>query len=156
LDDACFREASFVGKVSFENSQFAQGADFSLATFSGLDNSFLNAKFAHVPDFLRTNFSRPPDFYCSRIGHLFRPGLNKALTARPFSAPPAKVVQRCDRTNFRAAFTGPLRAKLLSAKPSSEGNSARYRRLKQLANEAKDHEQELTMFAGELRAKRLD
>ena len=133
---ASFLGATFDGDVNFGHALFSNGAVFSgarflnrawfvAANFNGDNNPFNLTRFARVPDFRVTRFSAPPEFHGTRITY--------------------NVASSEDYGFWRG---------LLNC-ASSAIDAERYRRLKQLSAESKDHERELMFFAYELRAKRF-
>lgn len=140
---ACFDHAEFLGFANFHGARFEQlflwGAEFSReANFEHAwfnHSQFTGAAFKHaLTRFTDASFDHVPDF-----------------RATTFAAPP--LFQRVhipytpdDEANF-------WRRKMSGA--ANEDDAVRFRRLKQLAADWKDHERELDFFAKELRAKRF-
>lgn len=138
--DAIFNsDARFVGtrfreRAWFHDTVFCRGVWFSHAKFER-DARFVRARFnGGVEEFSDTHFAMAPDF---RVAHFKVPlGLQRATISYAADAS-ANLWQRWLK---RAA---------------DDTQAGAYRRLKQLAAEAKDHERELRYFSWELRAKRF-
>jgi len=127
---ATFKGATFKNGLFLNNSKFCGETIFNRVTFNRAN--FYGVNFKHpLTKFLNSRFERSPDFRASI-----------------FAAPPY----------FQGAkFCYANRSGLarLIAQAADKGDAAKYRRLKQMASDAKDHEGELRFFAMELRAKRV-
>lgn len=130
---AWFMDARFADHNNF-GATFSGNAVFARATFDG-DAPFSGALFeGRRVEFDDTAFARVPDFRNVRFG----------------IAP----VPQGTTVAYAAHGSRRLWARLM-ARAQGREDAACYRRLKQLAAEAKDHEQELAFFVQEMRAKRF-
>jgi uncharacterized protein YjbI with pentapeptide repeats len=124
-DYVTFRGAEAYAKLVLVGANFEGEADFRRATFAHSD--FTGTQFkTTLTWFSGVNFLTAPDFRAST-----------------FATPP----------NFQDADVA---ATIQTSRVAGEDDdAAKFRRLKQLASEAKDHERELEFFAKELQAKRV-
>ena len=131
---ARFAGAEFSGRACFHDATFAHGAWFNATTF-WKDARFTRTKFdGGAEEFSDASFVMAPDFRASR-----------------FQVPP--TFQRSVIGYATNVASSRWRRILDCAVDNSQAPS--YRRLKQFASEAKDHERELQFFALEMRAKRF-
>ena len=132
--NARFAGATFLGTAWFYDATFSRGALFTGAIFAS-DARFGRAKFSGgIDEFSDVRFGRVPDFRTSR-----------------FTVPPHF---RGSTIAYTTSSANRLLQRLLRC-ASDDAHAASYRRLKQFAAEAKDHNRELDFFALELRAKRF-
>jgi hypothetical protein len=132
--DARFSGTKFLGIAWFYDTTFSRGALFTGAMFAS-DVRFGRAKFAGGTDeFSDVRFGRVPDFRTSRFE--VSPHFRGSTIA------------------YTSSDTASLLRRLLKC-AADETHADAYRRLKQFAAEAKDHDRELFFFGLELRAKRF-
>jgi len=129
---ARFRKACFHNPLDFSQAEFQRVADFAQVTMKG-GADFSWAIFDGVAAFEDCIADRPPDFRTAR----FRVAPN--LHASQIGYEPGN--ESFCRRLFRAA--------------ADQHDVRRYRFLKKLAGDAKDHESEVAFLALELRAKRF-
>lgn len=122
-----FRGFNFPGEVNFQNATFGAGTSFSDTVFVGMAD-FTGAHFKSALDLNSTRFMQVPDLRFTKIDH----HVSLANVQVEFAAKKVK---------FRKQAADPE-------------DADRYRRLKELAVQARDHEQEQNFFADELRAAR--
>ena len=142
-----FDGAKFTGgNASFEEAEFSGGDVRFLGTVFSKEAMFSEAKFKHVATFAMadfgsavylngTVFSRVPDFRFTKL-------------AAHFTLHGVQIQYRDGRE--RASWLG-----LTWAKAGHDSDADKFRRLKELAITAKDHDREQAFFAGELKAKRF-
>jgi uncharacterized protein YjbI with pentapeptide repeats len=150
FSEALFREnircteTKFGGTTYFENVVSSADVDFIKSTFhdriyfdrSTFDGSadFSAVKFdGRLSSFAQAKFSRVPDLRTARFA--FPPDLHGTSIA----------YSRCLK---------PIVKRLLGTAEHPQ-DAARYRKLKQMSADAKDHEREIAFFAAELKAKRF-
>jgi predicted RNase H-like HicB family nuclease/uncharacterized protein YjbI with pentapeptide repeats len=175
---ARFKNAEFLDAVWFDKAKFDQGAEFQDAAFTYQarfheanfnDHAFFNgAKFFSMAGFLRASFSRDAQFQHASFYGLTRfdgarfGGSRLMLESTSFASVPdfrycsfqAPPILGATRISY-ALDSKASRNERCFAKAADGRDASRYRRLKQLAADAKDHESELRFFADELRAKRF-
>lgn len=162
--DAFFGGTTFSGNAAFEGTTFSGAAHFAGATFSG-GATFAGTTFSGNATFASAEAEETLVFSDARIaGALFADGAQfKGPTyfqRVDFVQPPAfNSTAFAHNPSFLGATVGyPLLdvpfKRFLGWCALADGD-ARYRRLKQLAAEAHDHETELTLFALETKAKRF-
>jgi uncharacterized protein YjbI with pentapeptide repeats len=136
---ANFRCAVFQSRLVLTNATFKGETRFDRAS---INDGFFNSISVthHILTFRKATFSKVPDFRASQ-----------------FLAPPN--MEGADVHYHVANFTNesrPLRAIYrLGERAGRAEDAAKFRRLKELSNSAKDHERELDFFAKELKAKRF-
>jgi hypothetical protein len=132
--NARFSAAVFSGRAWFYDATFVRGAWFNRARFDG-DARFTRAKFeGAAEEFSDASFRIAPDFRGAR--YVVPPTLQRAVVG------------------YATDKAGTAWQRLLG-RAIDNSQAPSYRRLKQLASEAKDHEREQEFFALEMRAKRF-
>ena len=130
-DESKFSGAGFLDTVSFNNAKFAKKAYFHQVEFEG-DAYFSYARFAHDAGFV--------NLHCNKAlvleGTKFINKVPDFRYSRMGSAPYLSNVEIPDKRN------------------DSPENVQRYRKLKELANAARDHQKEIEFFAYEAKAAR--
>jgi len=152
--DANFDKVKFKKSANFDHAIFCKFADFNCASFQELcmwgaefegEANFVDVRFIHaaftgvsfkhvLTRFTDATFAHVPSFWAATFA---TPPLFERVEI-PYVADPA--------ANF-------WRRRMSCA--AGAGDAARFRRLKQLASDWKDHERELEFFAKELRAMRF-
>jgi hypothetical protein len=151
--DANFNNVRFEVSACFDHARFLRFANFNHASFERFfvrgaafsgEANFVQAKFKHseftgvafkhaLTRFTDASFKHVPDFW-----------------AATFATPP--LFQRV-RVKYQK-YSGPKFWRRWISCASGEDDASRFRRLKQLASDWKDHQLELDYFAYELQAKR--
>lgn len=150
-----FPFARFKGRVSFAGSEFAGRANFLQTTFGGRTN-FRNATFKGAVEFSAmqsrapfvmsaSHFVRVPDFHDASFKE--PPSLDHMTIGDPVSI----FLRRTD-DNISEPRPRLFRAFGTCGNPEY---AARYRRLRKLATETQDYDQEREFFAQELRCRRF-
>lgn len=171
---AQFRKAHFSGRLHLDRIVFAKDAVFAFAIFGQLVyaphnefHSYANFKGAHFDSrllFTNSRFDGESVFRGVKFkranfyGVHFKHSLIKFVSSSFEKVPDLRASVFATPANFQGAkfpyAARPGLARLL-AQAADRGDAAKYRRLKQIAAEAKDHEGELDFFAKEIRAKRF-
>jgi len=155
-ESANFRNATFQEFANFEGTRFLGASIFEDAIFREAAR-FRGASFLKQVSFQRTKFSGDADFSGSSFIDP-RTDFSAVQFAKvpDFRSVEFKVTPNLHDSKVRYAVIqdAPWWQRALKRAQDAE-DAARYRRLKQLAADAKDHEQELKYFAMELRAKRF-
>ncbi|MCR4377717.1 MAG: pentapeptide repeat-containing protein [Rhodospirillales bacterium] len=150
-----FANAKFDGNTFFANAKFGGDVRFWHATFGG-DARFIDVTFTKTAGFIKTQFDGKADFSSAVFGgpvyldgavFKFVPELRFTKIATHFTLHGARMAYA--NSDQRAMWLG-----LSWAKAAHPDDVDRYRRLKELAMAAKDHEREQDFFAQELKAKR--
>src|SRR5262249_4118672 len=151
-----FRDSIFHGITTFTNVRFGGEVQFTNVRF-GDEARFDGARFASAAWFQGTQFRRAAYFGGAHFdGVVADFSFAHFEGAAEFRATDLAHPPTLDNTSIAYTASGTVgfwRRMLWCA--ATDQDAARYRRLKQLASEAKDHERELKMFALELRAKRF-
>ena len=126
---ANFTGVEFGGATSFTDARFHKEAMFNLAQIKG-GFSLANARFVRVPDSIGTTFNEPPRLDNARIVRC------AAMT------PPNRTLSW-----FRRHF--------LLFWAADGDDHARFRKLRTMANQSKDHENELRFNADEIACRRF-
>jgi len=143
--DAIFGGVMFAGGVRFQNAEFEGEAGFRDASFFG-KAWFNDSRFAgEGPDFHSVEFGGP--MYLDGAVFEYVPEFRYTKITNHFTL--HRVEVKYHDSDQRAKWLG-----LSWAKAADGDDVDRYRRLKELANVAKDHEREQYFFALELKAKR--
>jgi uncharacterized protein YjbI with pentapeptide repeats len=130
---ANFQRVHFEGRVRLTNSRFKGETIFDFARFNDAD--FTGADFqSHLVRFREAHFGNVPDFRASKFA--VPPNLEGVDIAYVTSDPAPSWQHWMGRARDQA-------------------DAPKFRRLKELAHEAKNHERELKFFADELKAKRF-
>ncbi|MFQ3226774.1 MAG: hypothetical protein ACI8RW_000152, partial [Porticoccaceae bacterium] len=160
---AYFSEAQFSGDADFREAQFSGYAYFSEAQFSG-DADFREAQFSGDADFREVQFSGDADFSKAKCGtgayyDLAKFKKNAKFTAAGFGG----ICSFMDASfksvpNFNfASFVQPPHIDGMSVKDKKdkveEGLVERYRKIKEMAIQSKDFENELKYFGLEMQSK---
>ena len=171
---ANFSEVQFSKSADFSEVQFSKSADFSKTQFSG-ETDFIGAQFSEGAYFIGAKFWGTVDFGSTEFLSVAYFLGSKFFDER--SAPSFKLAEfralNIDQTKFNCApdlrqttfhqgismhdTQVSFQTKKESRKPghaSDKEDSERYRRLKDLAITAKDHDREQMFFAYELKSKR--
>jgi uncharacterized protein YjbI with pentapeptide repeats len=130
---ANFQRVHFERRARLTNSRFKGETIFDFARFSDADFNGTDFQ-SHLVRFREAHFGNLPDFRASKFA--VPPNLEGVDIA---------YVTR-DRAPSWRRWLGRAR---------EEGDAPKFRRLKELAHEAKNHEKELKFFADELKAKRF-
>lgn len=166
-DNACFDNAKINGAANFGEATFEGDAKFSGARFDGIAALFNKATFGGNANFVKATFTNMVAFNDAQfdgaatfhsvefggpvylIGAVFKsvPELRFTKIATHFTLHGVRVEYA--KSDERAMWLG-----LSWAKAAHPDDVDRYRRLKELAMAAKDHEREQEFFALELKAKR--
>lgn len=160
-----FQDCVFEETSKFDDSNFSDLVDWLDAKFS-LEAHFLRAVFGSEAKFSNATFCNRASFFRAQfmMGAIFSAttfkGITTNLTFVHFRTVPDF---RTTKFDFPPNFQGteidyrvkPYGIESLFHCAAGSEYAARYRRLKQLAAEAKDHEKELEFFAYELKAKRF-
>lgn len=126
-----FWEVTFSSNAKFEDAEFLKRAEFTRATFSKLA-LFTGAIFSSGSTFEGTCYAHPPNFLST-----------------VFDVPPLMI-------NAQVNYpTGKEWWHTIFGKAHMNDDVAKYRRLKQLAQESRDHESTLRFLGQELKAKRF-
>ena len=150
--DIDFSHSTFSGDTDFSHSTFSDGADFSDSTFSGnayfRDSTFSgttffsDSTFSGDADFSRTNFNKQGNFKnCSfeKVNDFTKSMFNNQVPDFNY----ASFKQAPHLASVSIPFI----------KEKQKGLVERYRKLKQMAQSSKDHENELVFFGYETHAK---
>ncbi|MCC3305998.1 pentapeptide repeat-containing protein [Sneathiella sp. HT1-7] len=142
--DANFTAAKFSGgDASFVEAEFSGGkADFEGVEFKK-ESYFREATFEHQSTFQGANFSGPVDLEGSRFAGA--PDFRRSTMTAHFTLHDMKV----------GYTTHPKKIWGIFKKASTSIDTDKFRRLKELAVYARDHEREQDFFAKELKAKRF-
>jgi hypothetical protein len=154
FEDAKFDKVNFKESANFDHAIFCKFADFDCARFQEL--SMWGAEFEGEVNFANVRFTR-----AAFTGVSFKHVLTRftdatfahvpSFWAATFATPPLfERVSIPYVPDHRANF---WRRSMSCA--AGADDAARFRRLKQLASDWKDHERELEFFSKELRAKRF-
>ena len=164
--DAVFENAKFEGEVSFFKAKFEGSAEFHNARFAK-ECSFSNSVFKGTADFTETTFLGITHFLSVRLdgtdgisfgaARFFDEALFQgAKLEGPVNFERAQFLYVPDfrRTNFSAHFTL-HEINIYNQKDDTDLGSLedRFRRLKELAKSAEDHENEISFLKGELESK---
>lgn len=131
LGQVNFWEAEFVSNGQFEEAEFHRRVEFTQAVFKKLA-LFTGAVFSSGSTFEKTTYAHPPNFLST-----------------VFAVPPLMIGATVDYP------TGKERWHKVFGKADMNDDVAKYRRLKQLAQESRDHESTLRFLGQELKAKRF-
>lgn len=142
-DNVRFLRATFGGNARFDGATFDGTAKFDGATFESAAK-FSGATFVGEADFRSAVFGGP--VYLDGAGFTSVPELRFTKIATHFTLHGVRVEYA--KSDERAMWLG------LSWSKAYPDDVDRYRRLKELAMAAKDHEREQAFFALELKAKR--
>ena len=139
---ALFEDATLRNKADFQNTTFKKWAIFFGATFQ-MDACFAGASFLRTANFSESKFKKVADFSSSEFtGPVI-------LAKSQFCAGPPDF----RNTLFKTHVT--LHDMQVGTPSEHAGEHAdRYRRLKELAATARDHDRAQAFFANEMRAKR--
>lgn len=162
-----FQSSSFQGVTRFQGATFTESTDFNLVKFER-GARFSGATFCDEARFIETTFSSNARFYQTSFyqdsffrGAKFDGRVNNFSEALFHRVPDFRITSFLIAPNFHDAKfnyqtneAAPWWRRVLRCAAHSE-DAARFRRLRQLAAEGKDHERELAFFAEELRAKRF-
>lgn len=167
---ADFSRIAFLDTVNFEKSEFFSTSDFRITDFSLIAN-FRNSKFHRTLNLSDSCIKSEADFegiiadwkvYFDNItahGNFSASGSRfnglVSISNSIFYYPPNFLSTDFSQTPIflSSFFNYPTRGWL--GRCEQEDGEARFRRLKQLAAGAHDHELELSLFASELKAKRF-
>ena len=173
-----FDVARFSGHTSFDDAHFTTNGRFQRTTFSSVV-SFLRTKFEGEARFVEMNCLGDVRFSDTELKGNTRFLRSRFLSDTQFGGTNfGGAVNDFSYSYF--ARVADFRTAIFAAAPNLHGttihyatngeggvwrrilrraahpdDTARYRRMKQLASEAKDHEREISFFADELRAKRF-
>lgn len=131
LGEVNFWEVTFSVNAEFQDAEFLKRAEFTQATFNKLA-LFTGAIFSSGSTFESTCYAHPPNFLST-----------------VFNVPPLM---------FNAQVNYPTGKKLwqkILSQAYMNDDAAKYRRLKQLSQESRDHESTLRFLGQELKAKRF-
>jgi hypothetical protein len=152
--DANFNNVQFQASACFDHARFRKFANFKLATFEKL---FVGgAKFLGEADFVDASFNHS-EFTGVKFKHALTRFTGATFAHVPdfraatFATPP--LFQRVNIPYALAPGANCWRRWMSCA--AGDDDAARFRRLKELAADWRDHERELEFFANELRAKRF-
>ena len=166
--DAWFFQASFESYTTFERTQFDGPSNFGAIEVKSAF-ALKDATFKQVPDFIQADFPQAPrlDELAIQPRDLWERTFKAVKRFRkrgPLLAARWRLLKMRVRYRYGAVRTSPLFAKdaTLAARQNAlsrllQGDKnleARWRALKKLAEEAKDHPREQEFFKGELRARR--
>ena len=130
---ANFGWSRFESQSVLTHSHFKGESVFDRATFDDAGFYGIDAKH-HLVRFWRAEFGKVPDF---RASHFVVPPNMEGM-----------------RVHYASYTRGPLWHQLFG-RAQDEKDASKFRRLKELAQDAKHHERELDFFANELKAKRF-
>lgn len=151
LGEVNFWEVTFSSNAKFENAEFVKRAEFTQATFNKL-TLFTGAIFSSGSTFEGTRYSQPPNFL-STVFNVPPLMINAQVT--PTEKTWWKMVFGKTNLNDDDAKLGKKRWQMFFGKANLNDDAAKYRRLKQLAQESRDHESTLRFLGQELKAKRF-
>lgn len=151
-----FNKVKFVGgKVSFYGSQFRESdINFDSAVFDGRHCDFRNVSFDKEVSFWKASFMRQCSFEGAKFagpinlaGSHFKkaPDFRRSIMSAHFTLHEMKVEYSNNPKNILGIFK----------QSAFSTDTDKFRRLKELAVQARDHEREQDFFAKELKAKRF-
>ncbi|MEX1034348.1 MAG: pentapeptide repeat-containing protein [Sneathiella sp.] len=154
--DALFKRAKFNGgSALFHNVDFSGGnADLSDAEFSGGNANFSGAQFSKEAAFMDTNFEYESSFAGAKFGGPVNlegsrfevvPDFRRSTMSAHFTLHKMKVAYAIQSKKVWRVFK----------RAATDTDADKFRRLKELAVQARDHEREQDFFAKELKAKRF-
>jgi hypothetical protein len=152
---AFFRDMAFSRDASFSDATFSNFASFSDTTFSGFAE-FFKSTFSGGADFRKTTFSDTANFNMAK----YKSGANfeNAKFESLLSFNKARFNENVPEFNYAVFKQAPHLSGMEIPEPRSVGAKPynlveRYRKLKDMAQSSKDHENELKFFGYETHAK---
>src|SRR6266550_2718152 len=152
--DANFNDTRFEVSACFDHAEFRLFTDFSHARFEQLSVS--GAEFSREANFEHAWFNRS-----HFTGVAFKHALTRFTEASfrhvpDFRATTFETPPLFQRVNVEyARYQGPNFCRRWMSCAAGDDDAVKFRRLKELAADWRDHERELEFFANELRAKRF-